>query len=376
MRLLVLNWRDWEHPWAGGAETLLREIATRLVKQGHDVTLLCQRGEGQSEHDTLEGVTIIRRGGGLSHSLITPFWLLHHQNQFDLVWEFTNKIPYGGPLFINRPLVAAAMHVNGSTAPLELGPLGWVFMGVERVMYRFYRSTPFVAISESTRSEVVGLGVGSDNVAVMHCGISEEYARQPSGPRADKPTIICISRLKRYKRIDLLLRAMPRVIAEVPEARLIVVGTGDQADDLKSLTRALGLTDHITFTGHVDELRKIRLLDRAWIQIQPSMKEGWGLTVVEAAARGVPTIAFDVPGLRDSIVDGMTGVILPACSPEALSLEMVSLLRDDRRREALSRAALERSALYSWDAASRLVERVFMDATEVVVGGLVLREGT
>lgn len=374
MRLLVLNWRDWEHPWAGGAETFLRETVTRLVDHGHQVTLLCQQGPGQTERAIMDGVTIIRYGKGLMHSVLSPLWVLRNQNRFDLVWEFTNKLPYGGPLFVRRPLVGAAMHVNGSTASKELGLIGVAFQAIEHTLYRLYRSTPFVAISESTREELAELGVDTDDVAVVHCGISDDYLRTPQGPKSFHPTVICVSRLKRYKRIDLLIRAMAGVAREVPEVRLTIVGTGDQEETLKSLVRELGLEEQIRFAGHVDEETKRVLLDESWIQVQPSMKEGWGLTVIEAGARGVPTVAFDVPGLRDSIQHGVTGCLINQPSADLLSDELGRLLADHPRREALGRKAREWAAYFSWDRTSQRLERVFVHASGVPARTLQLGE--
>jgi len=360
MRILALNWNDLSNPFAGGAEVHLEELLRRLVCYGHEVTLFCSGYKNCSPQDTIEGVQIIRRGNRYNFNLIAPFYLrkLVKQNQFDILVEDINKIPFYTPLYLKLKTLVVVPHLFATTVFQEINfILGSYIYLAERPMVFVYRRMPFNVISESTAEDIANRGVPRDNISVIHCGISRQvYSYDSSVTKYEKPTILYLGRIKKYKSIQHLIRAFAVVKSDVPEARLMVVGNGDYLDSLKSLARSLGLTDDIEFPGFVTAEEKVERMRRAHVAVLPSLKEGWGLTNIEANAVGTPVIAADVPGLRDSVRDGQTGFLYKHGDIDELVRKIVMVLTDDNLRSKLEKGGLKWADRFDWDIAAKKFE--------------------
>jgi glycosyltransferase involved in cell wall biosynthesis len=225
-----------------------------------------------------------------------------------------------------------------------------------------YRGLPYNVISESTAEDVAARGIPRESISLTHCGVNRSvYAYDPSGPRYDQPTILYLGRVKKYKSIQHLIRAFALVKRQVPPARLMVVGTGDYLDDLKALARSLNLTADVEFPGFVSTADKVERMRRAHVAVLPSLKEGWGLTNIEANAVGTPVIAADVPGLRDSVQDGRTGFLYAHGNIEQLAKKIVRILTDEDLRQELRKGALEWAERFNWDRAAREFEKLLLD---------------
>jgi len=368
MRILVINWRDIRNPEAGGAEVHLHETFSRIAAWGNEVTLLCSRFPGAEESEQIDGIDVIRQGGKWTFNLTAPWHYrrrLAHRS-FDVVIEDINKIPALMPWFLDGPpLLVLLHHLFGTTFYREINPvLATYLYFMERLIPRVYRRCHFEAVSESTRDELVRMGVASDRISVVHNGLAPRFLDAgnigaPAAPeRKEADLIIDLGRLKKYKNVDHLSRAVAFVREEVSDARLVIVGTGDRRRALEALTRSMGLDDAVRFTGFVSEEEKLRLLTRAEVAAYPSSKEGWGITVIEANACGVPVVAARVPGLRDAVVDGETGVLVPPGDREAMARALIDLLRDREKRERLAGNAVARSRLFTWENTARQTLRV------------------
>ena len=377
MRILVINWRDIRNPEAGGAEVHLHETFSRIAAWGNEVTLLCSRFPGAAESEQIDGIDIIRHGGKWTFNLTAPWYYrrrLAHRS-FDVVIEDINKIPALLPWFLDGPpLMVLLHHLFGSTFYREINPvLATYLYSMERLIPRVYRRCLFEAVSESTRDELVRMGVAADRISVVHNGLDARFldawdmdapaardtkdaSAAPDGKEAG--LVIYLGRLKKYKNVDHLIQAMAIVREEVPGARLVIVGTGDRRRALEALTRSMGMDDAVRFTGFVSEEEKLRLLTRAEVAAYPSSKEGWGITVIEANACGVPVVAARVPGLRDAVVDGETGVLVPPGDRKAMARALIGLLRDREERERLAGNAVARSRRYTWENTARQTLRV------------------
>ncbi len=372
MRILVINWRDIRNPEAGGAEVHLHETFSRIVAWGHEVTLLCSRFPGAAESEQIDGIDVIRHGGKWTFNLTVPWYYRRRlaRRSFDVVIEDINKIPALMPWFLNSPpLMVLLHHLFGTTFYREINPvLATYLYFMERLIPRVYRRCHFEAVSESTRDELVGMGVAADRISVVHNGLDARFLdagnmgataapdqkNAPADPDRREPgLVIYLGRLKKYKNVDHLIQAMAIVREEVPGARLVIVGTGDRRRALEALTRSMGLDDAVQFTGFVSEEEKLRLLTRAEVAACPSSKEGWGITVIEANACGVPVVAARVPGLRDAVVDGETGVLVSPGDREAMARALIGLLRDREERERLAGNAVARSRRYTWENTAR-----------------------
>lgn len=367
MRILIINWRDIRNPEAGGAEVHLHETFSRIAAAGHQVALLCCRFPGASENDCLDGIEIIRFGGKWTFNLAVPWYYRRHlaHRAFDVVIEDINKIPFLLPWFVkDTPVMVLLHHLFGTTFYRQINPLPATYLYLmERLIPWVYRRCPFEVVSESCRDELVGMGVPADMISVVHNGLDAGIIDAPAAPEGKEAgLIVYLGRLKKYKNVDHLIQAMAIVRDEVPGARLVVAGTGDRRPALETLTRSLDLEEAVEFAGYVSESEKIRLLSRAEVAANPSSKEGWGISVIEANARGTPVVATHVAGLRDAVVDGETGLLTPLGDRKAMARALTGLLRDGEERERLARNARERSRRYTWDDTARQTIRVIRHA--------------
>jgi glycosyltransferase involved in cell wall biosynthesis len=354
MRFLFVNWHDWTHPQHGGAEIHLREFLSRWSEWGHAVTLLCAGERGKPRQEVSHGVRILRAGRRGSFNWVLPLaYRALSGEPFDLVVDVINKIPLYLPLFSRRPVLALVHHLFGETAFLETNPVvaSYVWLG-ERPLAAAYRHTPFVAISNSTREDLIERGIPAENVEIAHVGIRFP----PVGlaiPRSPDPQFIYLGRLKRYKQIELALRAFARILPELPRARFVLAGYGDHLPELARASGRLGIEEQVTFYGRTDEAEKWRLLSESWGFLYTSPKEGWGLSSLEAQAAGVPVIASDSPGLRETLLPGRSGFLVPHGDVAALAERMRTLARDPALVARMGERGRAHAAQFTWDAASQ-----------------------
>ncbi|HWR84122.1 MAG TPA: glycosyltransferase family 4 protein [Candidatus Deferrimicrobium sp.] len=360
MRILALNWNDLSNPYHGGAEVHLEELLRRLAHRGHEVTLFCSGYKGCAPEDTIDGLRIIRRGNRYNFNLVAPFHLrrLVRHNHFDVLVEDINKIPFYTPLYLNIKTLVVVPHLFATTVFREINfVLGSYIYLAERPLVHVYRGLRFNVISQSTADDIAERGVPRDKISVIYCGIDRQtYGFDASVPKYDRPTILYLGRIKKYKSIQHLIRAFAIVRRDVADARLMIVGDGDYLGHLKSLTRSLGLNADVEFPGRVPDQDKVRRMRRTHVAVLPSRKEGWGLTNIEANAVGTPAIAADVPGLRDSVYHGQTGFLYPYGDVEELASRIVSVLTDTNLQEQLRAGALAWASRFDWDDAARQFE--------------------
>jgi len=362
LRILLINWQDIRHPLHGGAEVHAHEILKRLAAMGHEVTQLSCSFRGGRPDEMVDGVRIVRRGPRPIFNYVVPAWYrrLHRASSFDVVLEDINKLPFYTPLYARVPVVAIVHHLFGPSIRLETDPLrAWYVQAHERLVPFAYRHTRFVAVSKSTQRELAALGLRCSPEDIAYNAINHELCYPRPELKAPVPTIGYLGRLKRYKCIDHLLSAFAAIAEHVPKARLLIVGEGDARAGLEQLAGKMGIADKVTFTGEVSEERKAELLNSMWVMVNPSVKEGWGITVLEASACGVPVIAADSPGLRDAVVDGRTGVLYPWGRMDLLAEKVSKLLTDAQLRERLGRGGQEWARQFRWEvSAARVLEIV------------------
>jgi len=357
VRILLVNWNDRENPQAGGAEIHLHELFGRIAGWGHEIQLVASGWPGCAPHATVDGIQVTRVAGRHSFALRGRGAARHalRQRPFDVVIEDINKVPLFIPTLTRLPFVAIVPHLFGTTAFAEASaPLAAIVWAAELPIPWVYRRAGFHAISESTRDDLVRRGVPAERVVVIHPGVdSQAYRPDPATPRATRPTFLYLGRLKRYKGVELALRAIAAARQSRADITLDICGQGDDRPRLERLARQLGLAAAVRFLGFVPEEEKRRLLRRAWAVVFPSPKEGWGITNVEAAACGTPALASDSDGLRESVRDGVTGYLVPHGDAAALANRILALANDPGLVERLGRAARSFAEGLSWDAAAR-----------------------
>ncbi len=371
MKILLVNWQDLRNPAAGGAEVHLFALFSRLVARGHEVRLVCAGFPGGAPEEVVEGIRVLRVGGRWSFALRA--WRAIRRSLAedppDVVVEDVNKLPLFTPWLTRRPLCVLVPHLFGGTAFAGASwPVAAAVWLAERPIPRVYRRAAFHVISESTRDDLVQRGIPASRIVVIHPGVDAgEYSPDPALDRSPTPSFLFVGRLKRYKGADLAIRALARARETRKDLTLHVAGTGEELDTLRTLAGSLGVGDAVSFPGAITEAEKIRLFRTVWGHLLPSAKEGWGMTVIEAAACGTPSIASDSPGLRDSVRTGITGVLVPHGDVTALAREMMALAADRSRVDHWGKAARAHAETLSWDAAA--------DQTEAHLAGLVSRRG-
>ena len=357
LRILVVNWQDRENPQAGGAEAHLHEVFGRMAAWGQRVTLLCSRARGAPARAELDGIEVHRTGSRHGFALSARRYFRRHlaEQRFDVLVEDLNKVPLFTPRWSDTPVVLLVHHLFGRTAFQEASlPLATATWLLEKPIPAVYRDVPVVAVSRSTAEDLIERGFAPSHIEVVPNGVDLSfYHPDPSGQRFPRPTALYLGRLKRYKRVDLVLLAFARLSRDLPDATLLVAGQGDHGDELQELALRLGLGDRVHFLGFVPEEQKRELLQRSWTHVLTSPKEGWGISNLEAAACGTPTVASDSPGLRDSVLDGRTGFLVPHGDVAALAERLAALLGDLSLSLRLGGQARAFAEDFTWDDAAR-----------------------
>jgi glycosyltransferase involved in cell wall biosynthesis len=366
LHLVALNWRDIRNPDAGGAETHLHEILTRMVARGHRATLLASGFAGGAAEGEIDGVRVIRRGEWWNANFALPRALrvLLRREHADLIVEDINKIPFLSPLHARTPVLAVVPHLFGTTVFRETHPvLALYVLAWEALIPRVYRRCRFAVISTSTRDDLVARGIDARRIDVVLCGLDHaRFRRLPDVARDPVPTLVHFGRMRRYKAIDVVIRALAIVRRSVPAARLVIVGDGPDRARLERVVRREGLGDAVEFAGRMSGDAMVRLLNRCHVFLNASPKEGWGLTVVEANACGVPVVGSDRPGLRDSIQHGVTGFLVPYGDADAFARRAVELLTDAELWRRTSQAGEAWARSLTWERTADEMERVFLRA--------------
>jgi len=351
LRILALNWRDPLNPEAGGAEIHLHQVLKRAVAAGHSILQVSHEVQGLAPIQEIDGVEVHRKGRWYSYNLtVRSYCEKLGLSSFDLIVEDICKVPVFSPRWSRTPVLAVVPHLFGTTAYREVGPLKALYVNaLESMIPRVYGGCTFVAISGSTKRDLVRRGVPGERVLVIPCGMDTgTYSPDPGVP-VSNGVFLYLGRLRKYKGVQHAIRAISILRDRGVSASLTVVGDGEYAGELKNLAMRLGLGDSVTFTGFVPISEALHWLRTCYAAVFPSEKEGWGLTVIEANCCGAPVIASRSDGLTDSVRDGETGVLVPHGDPAALANAMQDLLENPAERARLSAGGLEWGRSFHWD---------------------------
>jgi len=360
VKVLLVNWNDRENPHAGGAEIHLHEIFGRLAGRRHEIDLVTSGWPGAAPRAELDGMRVERHGGRHSFALLArpAVRALLGARPYDVLVEDINKLP----LYLCRltaiPFCAIVPHLFGTTAFLEAHWMtAAIVWAAELPLPRLYGRAAFHAISDSTRDDLVRRGVPRERIEVIYPGVDAAWYCPDAGtPKALRPTFLYLGRLKRYKGVEIALRALAAACRSGADLALDIAGQGDDRPRLERLAGALGVADRTRFLGFVSAAEKRRLMRQAWAVVLPSPKEGWGISNVEAGACGTPALASDSPGLRESVRHGETGFLVPHGDVPALAARMLELARDPGLVARLGAAARVFAAGLSWERAAAATE--------------------
>lgn len=365
MNILIFNWQDITHPLSGGAEVHLHETYSRIAAMGHHVTLFCSSYDGAKPTDEINGIKVIREGGRFlfNYVVMKKYFTTFKDQKYDLIVDDLNKIPFYTPAYVREPVLGEVHHLLGTSVFKEtIFPLASYVYLTERAALPMYKKIHFMVHSPSTHKEFLSLSFDPDKVHHVHYGVNHRVFRQTGIEKSSIPLVGALGRLKKYKSFDHLIEAFVIVKKEIPNARLVIVGDGDDKPRLMDLTNNLGLNDSVTFTGFVSEEEKVDWLNRMHVAVNTSAKEGWGLTATEANACGTTTVSSNVQGLRDAVIDEQTGLLYEYGNREKLAEKIILILRDANLRERLQNNALQHSKEFDWQTGAEktmeVIERV------------------
>jgi glycosyltransferase involved in cell wall biosynthesis len=349
-KILIFNWRDTKHVYAGGAEVYIHELAKRWVKDGNKVTLFCGNDGYNPRYETVDGVEIVRRGGFYFVYVWAFFYYLSQfRGKYDVIIDCENGIPFFTPLYTfekKRYLVIHHVHQDVFRKTLK-PPFSNLAMFLEKtVMPNVYENCKIVTVSPSTKEEILRIGLTKKDVDVIYNGV--DLSKLVPAAKSEKPMILSLGRLKSYKSIDVLVKAAAKIVKEIPDVDIVIAGDGEEKLRLKKLAKYLEVDKNVRFVGKVSEDQKISLYQKSWVFVNPSYLEGWGITSIEANACGTPVVASRVSGLKDSVRDGETGFLVTYGDNSALADKVIELIKNDKLRTEMSETSLNWGRMFDW----------------------------
>jgi glycosyltransferase involved in cell wall biosynthesis len=356
LRVLWFNWRDIKHPDAGGAEVLTHETMRRLVKKGYDMTLFTARFPDSLLQENMDGIKIIRYGSKYTVYNKAMHYYNKYKDNYDLVIDESNTKPFLTPKFVKeKPILALFHQLAREIWFYEISfPLNYIgYYYLEWKWLSYYRDIPTATISNSTKKDLEKFGF--KKIFKVPIGLSVTPLHEVQ-QKASSPTVVFIGRLKRHKLPHHAIQAFSIIKKEIPDAKMWIIGDGYMRKELEKFD-----LNGVTFHGYIKNELKYELLRRAHLVLVPAVREGWGLVVTESNAMGTPAVAYDVPGLSDSVRNGKTGLLVKENSPAGLAHSAISLLTDQGILSKFSSNALGFSKQFSWDNTADEFDRIVKD---------------
>ncbi len=358
MHILILNWRDVKNPASGGAEILTQEIASSLVKKGHRVSYISSYFNKSKKRESIDGVEIIRVGDPDARRI---FKSVHfnayklYKNEFkgnvDLVIDEVHGIPFFTPFYVKEKKIALICEIAGDLWSLAVRfPFNLLGQLIERIYPYFYKKIKVITISESSRKDLIKYGFPSSHVKIIPMGSNSKVVSRIPKKEKNK-TLIFISRLSPTKGVSDAIKSVEILKKTFPDIKLWIVGRGEDSfkQELSALVKDLDLTENIKFYGFISDSEKEELLSKAHILIAPSVKEGWGLTVHEAGARGTPAVVYNVAGLRDVVKNNVNGLVCTSNTPQILAKNISTMLSSQKLYLKLQAGAINERKKHTWD---------------------------
>ncbi len=355
MNILILNWRDPKNPKAGGAEYVTLEHAKAWVKKGHKVFWFTSSFKNSKETEIIEGVDIFRKGGTYSMYLLAPFFYLFSGNKFDLVIDQFHGAPFFSPLYVRKPKILFIHEIPGKIWDLMFPfPINIIGKLAENFYFLLYKNIPIWTDAPSTINDLVKYGIKKENCTAILCPISKS-ALNKLPVKEKNPTFIFVSRLVPMKGIEAVINAFKIIKEKEKNAKLWILGTGENKyfELLNKKVLELNLESSVKFWGKVSENKKYELLKKAHLLLHASVNEGWGLVVIEAASQATPSVVYNVNGLRDSVKNGITGIVLNNNNPEELAKGSLKLIHNKKQYKIFQKNSLNWAKSLNWVKATK-----------------------
>jgi len=353
MNILVFNWRDIKNPSAGGAEKYIHEIFKRLSNKSNKITLLTSAFKGCRKKEIIDGIKVIRIGGRYSVYLKARKYYQKYlsKNNYDLIIDSINTIPFFTPDFIKDKNIISIIYQLArefwfyeTKFPINL--VGYHLL--ENWWLKRYTNIPVITISDSTKEDLASLGFKS--IYIVPIGLSVEPLEKLKA--RNKDILLFIGRLTKAKKPFDIIKAFSLVAGKFPDSELLIMGRGYLEQRLRKYCKVLGCDSKVKFLGFLSEEDKTKIIRKAKLLLVAGVREGWGMTVTEANASGIPAIGYNIPGIRDAIIDGKTG-LLSDPNPILMAEKIIEVLECPNLYNRLTINALEYSKRFSWDVSAK-----------------------
>ena len=341
-------------PRAGGAEKTILEVGKYLSSKGHEIDLLTGGWEGASRHETIEGIHVHRYGNRLAPHVAHPAYLRYHREADIVIDDLAHAAPWFSPFLTTKPGLALFRHLHARTLRGQTSfPLDRILTLLERKYSWIYRKWPFVTHSIKGANDLIQLGVDNDKITVIPPGVDTSFFKV--GKKTETPLIVYFGGMRPYKRPEHAIMALKLIQSRGIDANLAMVGEGPSQPFLKALAADMHIQDSVRFTGRLSDEELRQLVSESWVNVHCSLSEGWSISVMEAAASGVPTVAYRVPGISESVKDGVTGTLVDDGDLTSLSRSLEdSILASE---SSVAFRCREHALSYSWESVSKSWEK-------------------
>ena len=355
-KILWLAHHDPLNPRAGGAEKTIYEVSTRLSEKGHNIILLTGGWKGCKSTDNLQGIEIHRMGKNLGPHLAVPIFLLKYN--FDLVVnDLGHAIPWISSTILNKHNIVFFRHLHARSLPGQVNSITAKFItAIEKSYFIVYHNIVFITESTTSRDDLLKLGIKEYKIIMSPPGVDHNLFHPVA--KSKYPSLVYFGGMRKYKRPREILYLVKNLILESSDLKLFVIGTGPEEQIMKRLVKDFGIQNHVEFKGRVSNEELSDIVAFSWLNVHTSVTEGWGYSILEASAAGTPTVAYDVPGVRDAVEEGLNGIKVNDGNREELSNAVLSILRDP---EEWWSSSVKVAGKYSWDGTAELWHKLIVE---------------
>ncbi len=356
MIVLWLAHRDPQNPGAGGAERTIYEVCIRLIEKGHQVVLLTGGWKGANPREDLSGIEIHRFGKQLFPHLVIPVFLLKYH--YDLVVnDLGHAVPWISSAILNKHNIVFFRHLHARSLPGQVNPIMAKFISsIEKCYSILYPGKIFVTESTTSKNDLLKLGIKEDKIRMITPGVDQKLFHPAA--KSIYPSMVYFGGMRKYKRPLEALYLLKSLLRKLKYVKLSVIGSGPEEQGMKILVNELNMEDYVEFTGRISSEEVSDIVASSWLNVHTSVTEGWGYSILEASAAGTPTVAYNVPGVRDAVEDGLNGIKVKDCDRKALADAAYSIIAAPEKWWSTS---IEVSQKYSWDKTVDLWIKLFDD---------------
>ena len=356
MKILWLAHRDPLNPQAGGAERIIYEVGIRLAKNGHCISVLAGGWKNCKREENLNGIYIMRFGHHMGPHIVLPVHLLKHK--YDVVIaDLGHAVPWISPLLLRKKTIVSFLHLHGRSLSGQASKsLAYVITSLEKLYFIFYNKSHFITISGTSVADLKSLGIKAKNISLINPGVNSELFH-PS-IKTEYPSLVYFGGMRPYKRPEESLYLVKELRSEINGLKLTMIGDGPSRKSLERLCLGLGLRENVVFAGRISNSEVAEIVASSWLNIHSSVTEGWGISIIEAASAGTPTVAFEVPGVSESVENGFNGITVENGNRKALVSAALEIMRGPEKWWISSVKVAKK---YSWDKTAELWEKLIKE---------------